>query len=98
MSKKIPSQDSNSNFEWDVEECKRAYWESAKAYDNLLHELLDNEQSIPIGVEEGPSGVEGLPTLSIRSPLVDKRSDESESGMENASLEVEVHESRDELS
>ena len=98
MSKKIPSQGSNSDFEWDIEECKRAYLESAKAYDNLLHDLLDNEHSITIGVEEGPSGVEGLPPLSIRPPFVDKRSNESEFSVETSSVEVEVPESWDKLS
>lgn len=164
MSKKILSQGSNSD--WDVEECKRAYYEAAEAYDNLmkeepqfqfevifdkekettiqkikrwiskrrppfntilmhlfsyvelwywegklnltmsgvdsqiedLHELWDNEHSITIRVEEGPSGVEGLPTLSIRSPFVGKRSNESELSMETSSPEVEVFDPWDEVS
>ena len=44
-----------------------------------LHELWDNEHSVRIRVEEEPSGVAGLPTLTIRSPFVDKGTEESES-------------------
>ncbi len=55
-----------------------------------LHELWDNEHSITIRVEETPSGIEGLPTLSIRSPFVDKRSNESEFGVETSGTEVKV--------
>ena len=49
-----------------------------------LHELWDNEHSVRIRVEEEPSGVAGLPTLTIRSPFVDKGTEESESGVETS--------------
>jgi len=55
-----------------------------------LHELWDNEHSVRIRVEEEPSGVAGLPTLTIRSPFVDKGTEESESGVETSSFEIEI--------
>ena len=36
MSKKIPSQDSNSKIEWDLEEMKKAILDSADDYDKLV--------------------------------------------------------------
>jgi len=36
MSKKIPSQDSNSEIEWDLEELKKAIIESADDYDKMM--------------------------------------------------------------
>ncbi len=36
MSKKIPSQDSNSEIEWDLEELKKAIIDSADEYDKLI--------------------------------------------------------------
>ena len=36
MSKKIPSQDSNSDIEWDLEELKKAIIDSADDYDNMM--------------------------------------------------------------
>jgi len=36
MSKKIPSQDSNSKIEWDLEEMKKAIMDSADDYDKLV--------------------------------------------------------------
>jgi len=36
MSKKIPSQDSNSKIEWDLEEMKKAIMDSADDYDKLI--------------------------------------------------------------
>ena len=36
MSKKIPSQDSNSEIEWDLEECKKAILDVADDYDKLV--------------------------------------------------------------
>ena len=36
MSKKIPSQDSNSEIEWDLEELKKAIIESADDYDRMM--------------------------------------------------------------
>ena len=36
MSKKIPSQDSNSEIEWDLEELKKAIIDSADDYDNMM--------------------------------------------------------------
>ena len=34
--KKTPSQDSNSEIEWDLEECKKAILDSADDYDKLV--------------------------------------------------------------
>ena len=36
MSKKIPSQDSNSMIEWDLDELKKAILDSADDYDKLI--------------------------------------------------------------
>ena len=36
MLKKIPSQDSNSEIEWDLEECKKAILDDADDYENLV--------------------------------------------------------------
>ena len=36
MSKKIPSQDSNSEIEWDLEDMKKAIMDSADDYDKLV--------------------------------------------------------------
>ena len=36
MSKKIPSQDLNSEIEWDLEELKKAIIDSADEYDKLI--------------------------------------------------------------
>ena len=36
MLKKIPSQDSNSEIEWDLEELKRAILDSADDYDSMM--------------------------------------------------------------
>jgi len=36
MSKKIPSQDSNSKIEWDLDELKKAILDSADDYDKLI--------------------------------------------------------------
>ena len=36
MLKKIPSQDSNSEIEWDLEELKKAIIDSADDYDNMM--------------------------------------------------------------
>ena len=36
MSKKTPSQDSNSEIEWDLEDMKKAIMESADDYDKLV--------------------------------------------------------------
>ena len=36
MSKKIPSQDSNSDIEWDLEEMKKSILDSADDYDKLV--------------------------------------------------------------
>ena len=36
MSKKTPSQDSNSEIEWDLEELKKAIIDSADEYDKLI--------------------------------------------------------------
>ena len=36
MSKKTPSQDSNSEIEWDFEEMKKAIIDSADDYDKLV--------------------------------------------------------------
>jgi hypothetical protein len=36
MSKKTPSQDSNSEIEWDLEELKKSILESADDYDRLV--------------------------------------------------------------
>ena len=36
MSKKIPSQDSNSDIEWDYEEMKKSILDSAVEYDKLV--------------------------------------------------------------
>jgi hypothetical protein len=36
MSKKTPSQDSNSDIEWDLEELKKAIIDSADDYDNMM--------------------------------------------------------------
>ena len=36
MSKKIPSQDSNSEIEWDYEEMKKSIMDSAADYDKLV--------------------------------------------------------------
>ena len=36
MSKKTPSQDSNSKIEWDLEEMKKAIMDSADDYDKLI--------------------------------------------------------------
>ena len=36
MLKKIPSQDSNSKIEWDLEEMKKAIMDSADDYDKLV--------------------------------------------------------------
>lgn len=55
-----------------------------------LHELWDNEHSVRIRVEEEPSGVAGLSTFTIRSPFVDKGPEESESGVETSSFEIEI--------
>ena len=55
-----------------------------------LHELWDNEHSVRIRVEEEPSGVAGRSTLTIRSPFVDKGTEESESGVETSSFEIEI--------
>ena len=47
MSKKIPSQDSNSDIEWDLEDLKKAIVDNAEMYDELLdkagqHDLPPN--------------------------------------------------------
>ena len=36
MSKKTPSQDSNSDIEWDLEELKKSIIDSADEYDKLI--------------------------------------------------------------
>ena len=36
MSKKTPSQDLNSEIEWDLEELKRAILDSADDYDSMI--------------------------------------------------------------
>ena len=36
MSKKLPSQDSNSEIEWDYEEMKKSILDSAVEYDKLV--------------------------------------------------------------
>ena len=36
MSKKIPSQDSNSEIEWDYEEMKKSILDNAHDYDKLV--------------------------------------------------------------
>ena len=36
MSKKTPSQDSNSEIEWDLEKLKKAIIDSADEYDKLI--------------------------------------------------------------
>ena len=36
MLKKTPSQDSNSEIEWDLEELKKAIIDSADDYDNMM--------------------------------------------------------------
>ena len=36
MSKKIPSQDSNSDIEWDFEEMKKSVMDNAVDYDKLV--------------------------------------------------------------
>ena len=36
MSKKTPSQDSNFEIEWDLEELKRAILDSADDYDSMI--------------------------------------------------------------
>ena len=36
MSKKTPSQDSNSEIEWDLEELKKAIIDSADDYDSMM--------------------------------------------------------------
>ena len=36
MLKKIPSQDSKSEIEWDLEELKKAIIDSADDYDNMM--------------------------------------------------------------
>ena len=36
MLNKIPSQDSNSEIEWDLEELKKAIIDSADDYDNMM--------------------------------------------------------------
>ena len=36
MSKKTPSQDSNSEIEWDLEEMKKAIIDSVDDYDNMI--------------------------------------------------------------
>ena len=36
MLKKTPSQDSNSDIEWDLEELKKAILDSADDYDNMM--------------------------------------------------------------
>ena len=36
MSKKIPSQDSNSEIEWDFEEMKKSVMDNAVDYDKLV--------------------------------------------------------------
>jgi len=36
MSKKIPSQDSNSEIEWDLEDMKKSIIEAADDYDKLV--------------------------------------------------------------
>ena len=36
MSKKIPSQDSNSEIEWDYEQMKKSILDSADDYDKLV--------------------------------------------------------------
>ena len=36
MSKKIASQDSNSEIEWDLEELKKAILDSADDYDSMM--------------------------------------------------------------
>ena len=36
MSKKTPSQDSNSEIEWDLEDMKKAILDSADDYDKLV--------------------------------------------------------------
>jgi len=36
MLKKIPSQDSNSKIEWDLDELKKAILDSADDYDKLI--------------------------------------------------------------
>ena len=36
MSKKIPSQDSNSDIEWDFEEMKKSILDNAIEYDKLV--------------------------------------------------------------
>ena len=36
MSKKTPSQDLNSEIEWDLEELKKAIIDSADDYDNMM--------------------------------------------------------------
>ena len=41
MSKKIPSQDSNSNIEWKIEDMYDAYRDAADDYDQVMKQLED---------------------------------------------------------
>ena len=50
MSKKTPSQDSNSEIEWDLEELKKAILDSADEYDRLLDKAGQHE--LPKGTAE----------------------------------------------
>jgi len=61
-----------------------------------INQQWDNEHTIRIRVEEEPSGVAGLPTLSIRSTFTESGSEESESGMEASSIKIQIPDPWDE--
>ena len=50
MSKKTPSQDSNSEIEWDLEELKKAIIDSADDYNRLLDKA--GQEELPSGTAE----------------------------------------------
>lgn len=60
-----------------------------------LHEVWDNEhRTRRLRVEEGVSGVDGLPTLRISDPCFEKRSDETDGRMDAGSTTQPLQENQ----
>ena len=55
-----------------------------------VHELWDKEHATRPTVEEGPSSVPDLPTLTIRNPVVERGTEESGSSVAPSSTKIQI--------
>ena len=55
-----------------------------------VHELWDKEHATRPTVEEGPSSVPDLPTLTIRNPVVERGTEESSSSVAPSSTKIQI--------